>query len=265
MTCDDTGNGNLNGTSEMDDLENFETYQRREVPIEFARRATIEVLRSSVPIARQLIGRVPDMIRDSHDGVSRTYQAAMHPELSPPDLISNYTAPSPSNNPLQNFESQSSVGTANFDLPVLGRPLQMAETGQALGTTNLHSVNQLDPDFLPGLTQESLSGETAPLILELLQNISQRLTRLEQQRVHPATREVELLPNSPLTQQPAVRSGPSSSMAEDFMTVIGRNLNGIFDTESNLTSFVTAANESASMADAGCGFVGWNDEELVFM
>lgn len=245
----------------MDELENFEAYQQREVPREFARRAAVEVLRSSLPIARQLIGQVPDMIRDSHDAVSRTYQGAMHPELSAPGLINGYTATPTSNNPLHNTESQSSVGTANFDLPALDQPPQLSEIGQGLGATDVQSVNQLDPDFLPGMRQDFVLGESAPLILELLQNISRRLTRLEQQGERPATHPFGLLSLGSLTQPAGTHSGSLSSMARDLAAESAESLNGMLNIQGTSSGFATEPIEPANMADAGDGFPNWDDME----
>jgi hypothetical protein len=65
--------------SELVDIENFKVYRRKELLKSFASCTTIEVLKLSEPVARQLLGQVPDIIRDSEEDVSRQYQGALSP------------------------------------------------------------------------------------------------------------------------------------------------------------------------------------------
>lgn len=245
--------------SELEDQEKFDAYQQREVPIEFARRATVEVLKSSVPITRQLISQVPGMIRDSQDAVRRTYQGTTHPEGSTIDLTSSCTS-----NPLSNLhcESQEDAGTANFDLPTLNGLPQLGEIGQALGATNLESVNPPDPDFISGLRVELFSGESAALFLQVLRDFSRRLTKLEQPRERPLSHSFGSLPLSSSAQPTVVQSGSLSSIAEDPIMENTRDPNSSFNFHADFTELSMAPNEPANLGDAGDDYLDWEYEEV---
>jgi hypothetical protein len=197
--------------SELDDLENFEAYRQREMPIEFAKRATLAALRSSQPIARHLSGQVYDMIRDSQDAVSQKYQGVLTdeqrivPEMHQSTLVPSPTLPLQSQSMLQLQTDQMSESNISYDPPKPHQPSHMCETDKTFIPEDLQYSNMSDLEF--GLEEintcfcmdpctclgaaptchpvETFPRESDPLLLQILQNISSRLAKLEQQSGDP--------------------------------------------------------------------------------
>jgi hypothetical protein len=195
----------------LDDLEIFEAYRQREMPVEFAKRATLAALKSSQSIAKHLSGQVHDMIRDSQDAVSRKYQGVLAneqrivPEMHQSTLVPSPTLPLQSQSMSQLQTDQMSESNTGYNPPKSYQPLHMCETDKTFAPADLQYGIMSDPEFgseeinacfcmgpctCPGTAPalcpvETFPGECDPLLLQILQNISSRLAKLEQQSRDP--------------------------------------------------------------------------------
>ena len=288
MAVFENGNIEVPTTSELVDIENFEVYRRKELPKSFASRATIEALRLSEPVARQLLGQVPDMIRDSEEDISRQYQGALspidqslfntfqhsmspsHPEMQ---LSAQSTAPV-LNCQTSNSTAAKSIDTHNF----LGSQQSSSAPGimQTAASNDLYpSPRMFDygsqqtkscfctdscncPNNLPGwISTKISSSEDTSLILRLVQNMSNRIATLEQQNKSRASPSDVLFSSSSFVQPPAIQRGPPPSIQRDYIGKNAENIDTVLPIQCSLTAFPRLFNEPLASIDTRNDSLGW--------
>jgi hypothetical protein len=276
-------------TSELDDLENFEAYRQREVPKQFASHATIEALKFSEPIARHLLGKVPDMVRDSEEAVSRQYQRALpgreqrmsdsllhDTQSSYPDMALTTQSWFPAS------KCQISDKAANQDLLESRHPSQLPGPSQTTTSIGLHSslpMTSLDleqtascfccgpctcPSSLPGwISTKSPSSGDFSQILYIVQNMSNRIAILEQWHEGHAIHLDGHLSSSLFSQPSLMQNGLSSRTRHDCMGESAANQDNGLHLQSASSIFTRSSNEISATADISNESLDW--ESLINM
>jgi len=278
----EAGDIEVSATSELEDLENFEEYRRREVPKKFANRATIEALRFSEPMARHLLGQVPNMIRDSEEAVSQQHQSALQAKnASLPDTFQHYMLPSHPDMPLSTQSRFPALNcgisnrTDNHNPSGSHQSSNLPRARQTLTSTDLHS-SPLGPNFDSGQTKlcfcngsctcpsthpgrfstDTSSSEDVSLILHIVQNMSNRIATLEQQYGGHASRPGGLLSSSTFD-QPSMQSDVSSSMRQDYLWESAADTDTAPRIQNGSSAFTGPSNELLASADASNDSVDW--------
>lgn len=195
-------------SSKLEDIDNFQAYQDSELLEKFTRLPITETLRCSLPIARHPVRQVPNMIRESQDVISRKCQNGIQlsqksTSRSTVQRASNLCPEFPRQpQPLpQAWENQVPEHSHISDLPTSHQHSQPRASSQAATAMDLQCLDftiqnfgssQNNACFCMGpctcftvmptyLSSVPFAGERDTRILQLVQNISRQLVKLEQQ------------------------------------------------------------------------------------